>query len=222
MRNNIEHIHARAIRHSSDKYGIVSATLTGIYRIPADGPSFHFLDPNGSDRTVYLPALSPFGGQQYWIVNLATATYELDVVDVNGAAVRSLAPETVAIFISSQTGWKFASSLPDAIDYLAHELQDPTTVTTTPYVVTAERLLRMNVGSAATVTLPAASTRLSPRRNLIVKDISGAVLTSDRPITINRASTDVIDTGTSIQVLNDFGQIELEPRTGGWDIVNYG
>ena len=82
-----------------------------------------------------------------------------------------------------------------------------TPITTTPTVLSGSApYLRMNVGSAAVITLPLAST-LDPGTIITIKDVSGSAGVNN--ITLNRTGGDTID-GTTIKVINtNYGGLRL-------------
>lgn len=110
MRANLEDNQARRTRQQSTLYGTVRQTLTGTYVIKDDGPTFHFLDPGGSDRTVQLPVFKSAGGQQYWLINLSS-TNQLNVVDSLGAAVDTVPLNAAKVVVSSAREWRTLGAL---------------------------------------------------------------------------------------------------------------
>lgn len=65
-----------------------------------------FLDPGAATRTVFLPAVSPQAGQQYFVSNLSS-TQDLNVVDTDGVAIRVLQEGETGVFLSYVGGWRF-------------------------------------------------------------------------------------------------------------------
>lgn len=210
MRNNVEDITARRLRQQSSRYGNLTLRLTGLHVVPDDGPTFHYLDPNGADRTVYLPPLTLFGGQHYWIANLAIATNVLNVVDADGAAIGTIIPGAVAILSSNQSRWFIFQTAG------ANTEPPVTNVTGAAYnISTSDTYIRVNYAGAVVLTLPGAAARNELK--LRVKDVSGNA--SGNSITIVRAGGDLIDGQTSLEILSDWGTWELKPSTGKWDVL---
>lgn len=120
-RQNLEDNQTRRQRHNSPSYGTVKLRLNGTYTILSEGPTVHFLDPGGNDRTVVLPAIRSNGGQLYYIVNDGSANV-LNIVDSLGVAVASAQVGTTITLLSSPTEWasaiQFANPAPGTADYI--------------------------------------------------------------------------------------------------------
>jgi hypothetical protein len=106
MRSNLQNNLIVNPRLYGQQHGIVRFSLSGIFIIPTDGPNMYFLDPGVAPRTVYLPAISPAAGQQYYISNLGTRN--LNIVDANGVSVGIVAPGDTIMFLSYIVGWQRA------------------------------------------------------------------------------------------------------------------
>lgn len=173
MRANLEDNLARRLRMQSPTYGMGNMTLTGSFVIATDGPVFHFLDAGGSTRSVYLPTLAPFGGQQYYVANFG-ATGNLNVLDADGVAVRVLQPGENAIFFSRRTGWRYIFSSNAGADYISAMLATPRVVTAGIITVTAvETLIIANATTPLTFNLPTVASRSPAGLPLEVYDWSG-------------------------------------------------
>lgn len=105
MRANLENNLGRALRLNSTSYGTVRLILNGTFIVDDEGPTLHFLDPNGVTRTVFLPPKMVAGGQQYWIANIGTAG-DLIIVDDLGGPVATAHPGTFAVCSSSPLEWE--------------------------------------------------------------------------------------------------------------------
>lgn len=211
MRNNLDYVRSRGMHQQANSYGHVTLALTGVFVIPADGPQHNYFNPNGSDRTIYLPTLRDSGGQQAWVTNLATATYVLFVVDANGTAVGTVFPGRTMVFNSNFISWyPFEASI-GAVELV-------TDVTTASYTaLLADEYIRVNYAGAVSIQLASAASRNG--RRLRILDASGRVGTDGYPITILRAGSDTLLGATSLEILSDFGTWELKPVTGKWDVL---
>lgn len=134
-RQNLEDNLTRRQRHNSPSFGTAKLLLTGPYPISDSGPTFHFLDPNGSNRNVVLPAIRSNGGQLYFVKNTGSSG-SLLIVDVLGAAVDTVVPGDTAILFSSPIDWgstvQGTSPAPGDAEYI---------VKSANAVLTAERVL---------------------------------------------------------------------------------
>lgn len=104
MRSNLEHNEARGIRHFSSRWGTVSHTLSGAFVVPEEAASYYFLNPNGANRTVQLPAIPTEGGLVITIANTGVLG-DLEVQDSDAVAVGTVAPAGVTTFFCSATAW---------------------------------------------------------------------------------------------------------------------
>lgn len=160
MRANLEDVLARRIRHNSPSFNTVKFVVTGAFLIPNDGPTFYFLDPGASDRTVYLPALMEQGGQQYFIAN--TGANDLNVVDADGVAITTVGAGDTGIFISSMTTWRYIVQSAYGTALMSGLLAEPRIVTTSSFVVSSTEVgiaVNRAAPSATAGTLPAVATR---------------------------------------------------------------
>lgn len=109
-RANIEDIRTENMRQTRVKYDTVTAVLTGSYVIAGQAPVMHFLEAQGADRDVYLPALDPLGGQFFIIINIG-ASNALNVRNAGGTLIETVpAQSDFVTFISNPTAW-YASTV---------------------------------------------------------------------------------------------------------------
>lgn len=215
MRSNLEHNLARNLRHSGQKFTVMQQVLSGVLVLLNGGPNVHFLNPETSNRTVYLPPYIAEGGQQLWLFNTGIL-YTISVLDSNGVAIGDIAAGSTGIFTEYANNWSY---------FLGSHSVTPepaTIVTTTPYTITvADTYLYINVAGPVTLNLPTAALWLPVHTNghpLTIKDISGAARVNN--IIINRAGSDTIDGATSFQILSDYGGVRIRPpQAGSWAIV---
>lgn len=170
------------------KYGQAKSTLSGTFQVPADGPTFYYLDPGGVVRIVKLPAIAQDGGQMYFVANVDTLA-ELTIQDVSGNYISTVAPGTTGLFISSSTAWSPLSS--GSVSSVRHQRS----VTSSPIVISAsDEVINSNITSGSpTCTLPLANTRGG--RPITIKDVGAQF--SAHPLTISRTGSDTIDGATS-------------------------
>lgn len=108
-RVNLEANQVRKARHRSTTFGIAKVVLTGPLTIPDDGPSIWFLDCNGATRTVFLPRLSPYGGQYYVLINSGTVgsfNVNYSAENGSGSVATGIAPNAMIKVFGSDTAWK--------------------------------------------------------------------------------------------------------------------
>lgn len=224
MRTNLEHNLIQSARFLNASHGVVRFDLTGSFRIPGDGPTMYFLDPGASTRTVFLPSITPYAGQEYFVANLGAALH-LDVVTAEGVAVRSLVGGETGVFISYRSGWRSVLGPSAAALDLLNEMLGWTrqVVTTATAVVAAtDSEVVVNRAGAVTLTLPDAETWYAAHdlltSFLLVQDISGAGGTNN--ITINRAGSDTINGATSQVISTDYGNLRFRRVSSGlWVIL---
>lgn len=100
---NLDSSRTRRLRTHQERHSNVTVTLAGTYIIPDEGSEFHFVNPGGVARTVFLPAHTPDGGAEYSIANTGIGT--LNVVDANGVAVASIGATSASRFIEGKNIW---------------------------------------------------------------------------------------------------------------------
>ncbi|MCZ7644351.1 MAG: hypothetical protein M5U26_03565 [Planctomycetota bacterium] len=89
--------------------GVYNATLAGALTLPTDADkSFHTLDPDGSDRTVTLPALAQSGKPLFFRNTGSAGKLNLtEHADDGGSVVQALDPgECGAIYPDGTTAWR--------------------------------------------------------------------------------------------------------------------
>jgi hypothetical protein len=218
MRSNLENNLAYKLRLQSTQHEITRFNLVGPFVIPPDGSEFQFLDPGASARTVFLPAISPGGGQFFMICNLSL-TQDLNVVDSFGVAVATVQETQSMIFVSSRTAWSFLAALTAAQIALLTSIGPiftqisaftrQTVVGAAAVIAPTDIEVWVNFAGAVTLTMPDAAAWLAahPFGNLFIKDISGAA--SSNNILINRVGTDLMDGASSVSITSDFGGFAL-------------
>lgn len=85
MRSNMESGDLRKVRMVQGKFLPLKQTLSGTFTIDEDMPTLMFLDPDGSGRTILLPAEASSKGLQYIIVNTETVSGDLTVKEDAGS-----------------------------------------------------------------------------------------------------------------------------------------
>lgn len=129
MRANLEDNLAKRLRHFSPRYETLTTVLSGSFIVPDDGPVFNFLDPNGANRTVFLPELPDVGGFMYLISNQGLG-FDLEVVDADGVSIADLVPSQHGLFFGSPTEWAFIATISEEqITFLGEFLAEPEIVT---------------------------------------------------------------------------------------------
>lgn len=119
MRSNLEDNKGSRVDLQSLYLGAQRQVLAGNLTIPSSGPALYFLDPNGSDRTITLPALRR--GAVHAITNIGAAN-DLIVKNAAGTTIVTLNNVQGALFICSGAEWKYLTNT-------ATELLDVTEVT---------------------------------------------------------------------------------------------
>lgn len=114
MRSDLDDNKGRKLDITQVRWGVERKKLTGHYSIPSDSPILQFLDPDGGDRDVTLPALKR--GACYAIVNIGSAN-TLTVKTPAAVALTTLSNVQGCLFVCSGLEWKFfANTLGDALD----------------------------------------------------------------------------------------------------------
>lgn len=225
-RVRLDQNYARGVHQNSSTYGNSRMVLNGVFTIPLLGPNLWFLDANGANRTVFLPAIPPQGGQEIVIANMAV-TGNLLVVDANGVAVQTITPTNTVIFYSYRTGWRAftggsAPPLTDG-DKVANALAKPPVlvgagpVNMLPSDVTI--LLLFDNPSTTLVNLPTSVGRVEPVR---IVDFSLNVV--EHTITLDPFGSEVIMRSPTWDLFSTAAQlssITLWPSAavGGWYVA---
>jgi hypothetical protein len=102
VRSNQEDTNAFNTLLKSGRFSHDRKVLTGDVVITKNGPLVNFLDPNGADRNVVLPALE--GGRFYVVGNVGTAQ-RLVVQSANSLTITTLLPGDVALLCASDAEW---------------------------------------------------------------------------------------------------------------------
>lgn len=150
MRANLEDNRAQSLRLSGTKYGVLESRLSGPLTVNPRGPQNLYLDPQGVSRQVFLPPITPGGGQQYIIKNTGSSG-NLLISDSGGVLLQSALPSSVYLLVSSFSAWSVVP-LFSAI------------VTASREVLTAPRsyFVRVNLGTCSiSVASPGVITKTS-------------------------------------------------------------
>lgn len=114
MRSHLEDNRLDRVDIQSQLWGVDRVALTGNFTIPDDFPFMLFLDPNGSDRDVTLPALGR--GKAHIIENVGSAN-SLIIKTPAGATLTTLSNVQGAMFVCSGQEWKYlTNTIGDALD----------------------------------------------------------------------------------------------------------
>jgi len=84
--------------------------LNGTKTISIDDPQVQYLDANGSNRDVILPAEAISDGSIFFINNTTSASYNLVVKDDGGSTIDTLYQNELKWFACDGTTWKVGSS----------------------------------------------------------------------------------------------------------------
>lgn len=120
-RSNIDDAQAHRVRHTASRFGATETTLTGSYTISPDSGSFHFLNSNGGNRTIFMPPIEPSGGQLYIVINRGSSG-DLNIVTSQGVGITDILPTRSAFLFSSASTWHAAiipeSQTPENAEYI--------------------------------------------------------------------------------------------------------
>ena len=196
MRANLDFALAHRLRHNNPTFTTVTMRLTGSHVIGVESPSMLFLDPGGSSRDVYLPAITPSGGQVVTIFNTGVET--LTVRSAGGTFIAALNTTEAAEFTSTTTDWYFRRNSTGTISYRIVDTS-PTTILDSDSLVIVSR----SGNGAFTInlcTLAAAAER--PKYIAVWDDYTG-------DLTINAAGSETIYGSSS------WTSVPLGPSHGG-------
>lgn len=222
MRTNLEQALIDRPRILSPLHEILRFDLTGTFVIPTNGAEYQFLNGGLSDRTIFLPAISPTGGQ-FFMINNVGVTNDLNVVNSLGVAQATVQEASSAIFVSSRTGWSVLPVLSSASSALLTKmlLWSTQTITAgTGTVASTDVHVWVNFAGAVALTMPDAAAWLTahPFSDLVIKDISGAAGANN--ITLNRAGSDLMDGAASLDITSNFGGFRFKVSAANkWSIV---
>lgn len=220
MKSNSEFSRVYAPRIMKPSNDFMRLSLSGLFVIPPSAPGVLFLNGGLADRTVYLPAISSYAGQEYCIANDGTSN-TLNIVDSNGIAVTTIAFGTMKLFMSSPSGWSFSGGSSGGSSESSNWTTQTVTAATGTGVATDSEIL-VNRAGTVTITLPDAALwfaqHATPASYLQVLDISGAA--SSNNITIQRAGADTINGLTSVNITSDYSGFKFRRvATNLWGIV---
>lgn len=222
MRANLEDNLARRLRHNSPSFGIVNYALNGTYVIANDGPTYHFLNPGASDRTVFLPELEQLGGQHYIIANTGSLQL-LNVVDSNGVAVVTIGPNETALFASSPFLWRYLMGSSTGAAYVSGMLREPRVTALASDTVGSTDVTIAIVKAAPTATgiqLPT----VASRNGIPVRIVDWSTAVVEHTITITPAGAETIMRQATWPIVSNtvsLASITLYPSTtlGGWMVL---
>lgn len=102
------------------QFSVKSETLTGNKTLTTSDLVLQWLDPNGADRTVTLPAEASSTNLMFIILNTADGAGEdLVVQDDTPATVATLGPGMTGIFSCNGTSWKWENAVDYKLDTVA-------------------------------------------------------------------------------------------------------
>lgn len=220
MRSNLENNLARQLRLFSPSHEILSATLSGSFIVPPDGPTYLFLNPGGATRTVFLPDIPPQGGLLYGVINIGSES--LNVVDDLGVAIATVGAGQFGIFTCSFTAWSSLLGLLSTYnDLLASLLSQPRVVTADFVVGSTDTTIAIerSAPTATAGTLPTVASRNG--RPVSVVDWSTSISSHIITLTPNGAETIMREsTWTLASNGTDRASVTLWPSTtlNGWYI----
>lgn len=215
MRTTLENNRAYSVRHHQARYSHTTKTLTGAYSMSSEGSTFQFLNPGGSDRTVFLPPYTPEGGAEYWLANTGTGT--LTVVDANGVSVGSIAAGVNSVVFETLNGWRIFLDSFNKQDKVG-TARLPSAAATVTFLSSDIELGIDTTAQAVSVNLPLATTWAAANPNgleLVIFDNTGHADTHNITPVVNGA--DVFVGGQTPLVTGPFGLIKIRPVPGtGW------
>lgn len=177
--------------------------MIGNVTLRQKGHPLHFLDPDGSTRSLTLP--DPELGRGFFIFNVG-GSGALTVKNELGTALVTLTSGQGCCVMSSATEWALISggaSYPTQV------------VKTADYTVDAtldDHILVDTTAGAVTITLPALATRTSGRPFKVV-DVGGAAATNNVIIAPNGLET--IAGQATRSIIFAYGSLTVWPRSGG-------
>jgi len=204
MRSNLEDNKAHQLDMKSGKLGVSRKALTTDLTISVNGPLGHFLDANGANRTITLPANDE--GLFFWVSNVGTAN-NLVVQTALAATVATVFPGQTVWLFSSENEWSvlgrvfgpaglshFPGAVPDpgAVAGLSRFLMDDGTWTsvTTAGIVDAYKTVTDGVNSSVASGLSTLKLRSSDSTVTIVAENNHAVHGDNVDFVVNEASVD--------------------------------
>jgi len=195
-------------RVTAPTYTHARKELTNNYVIGPNGPSMLFFDPVLGTTTVVLPPIVPGAGQEYYVANLNSG-FSLLVQDAVGVFVSPVGPREAALYISHKDGWRVLSpSATNVLGWTSHTVTANFVIPHTASEVFVNR--NIAVDGPVTLTLPDAELWYAfhtiPTATLLIVDIFGNMgAPPNDTITINRAGSDLIGSGTSRVINVNFG-----------------
>jgi hypothetical protein len=216
-RVNLEHNLIYSPRIFGARHGQVQMNLTGSYVILSEGPSMFFLRPNGAERDVFLPPITPEGGQLYFIANTGVM-FDLNIFYNNGTPLVEIAAGTMGIFVSSSSGTWSPVTQQTLTPPNVTPVQRSTTAS--PIVVAQnDEIINCSIAAGApTCTLAPSASRNG--KLVVFKDTGGNFQL--HPLTVTPASGESIDGLPSIVLSTNFACLRLRPYNdgvnSGWSI----
>jgi len=209
---NLEHSVIWQPRLYNARHGQIVYGMTGSFVIAPDAPSMIFLDPNGADRDVFMPPVTPDAGQLYFIANIGNA-FDLNVRSGGGTLLAPVKPLTVGVFASCRSiGWVTLTQ-PSVITP-TQLVQRRTTAS--PIVITGtDDIINCDISAVnPTCTLPDSVARAG--KPIVFKDVNGNF--GAHPLTITAGAGQPIDGMTSIQLVNNYSYLRLRPLNDGTNV----
>lgn len=208
MRTNIEAALLQNVRIMASRIANARFVLTGPFVIPEEGPIVWALDPNGTDKDVYLP---PLVAERFHIVSNVGVAGDLSIHDSGGIALVDVPVGASMLFVGTRLEWVWLGGASSS--WLVEEVVQITGAGA--YVVTTEAKLVVNkaVASPTPITLPSVATRAGVP--LSIYDWRGNV-DIDNPILITPAGGQTINNLAAWEVSS--GGITLYPSVAlnGW------
>lgn len=202
MRANLDDNLARRVRQTAGTYGTEQTRLLGSFVISASGPTFLFIDPNGANRTVFLPPLHVAGGQFYIIANISGG-FQLDFVDSGGGGVVSLAANSSILFFSSSQGWRYFTQGGGSAAQFFNEPEITALAAFTIGGASAGVLINRVAPVTTTITLPAIAVRAGfPLR---IVDVSTGIVAQHTITVLPDSPADKIMQQTSWSLISNDG-----------------
>lgn len=216
MRTTLESNKTYNQRQHQTRYSHVAQTLTGVYVIPPEGATFQFLNPNGSNRTVFLPPYTPDGGSVYWMSNTGSSG-DLNVVDTNGVAVVTIGAGGLAPLIEGRNAWKAFLDSTNKQDKVGTARFPGVAATVT--ILTSDQEVGIDTSSTAvSANLPTATSWAAANPNgleLVIFDNTGQGASNN--ITPVPSGAEIFRGGLTPLVTTAYGLIKLRPIPGiGW------
>jgi hypothetical protein len=177
---NLEGNRTRRMRLHQDRHSVLTQTISGTFVIPAEAPTYHFINGGLSTRTVFLPAYTPEGGSTYIISNIGT-TNTLNIVDANGVAVASITHGDTAQFVEGKNRWAAVGSAAAAGGVTSVDLAVPAIFSVSGNPITSSGTITVSLATQTQNKIwasPNGSTGAPTFRALVAADLPSVPLTT--------------------------------------------